>query len=361
MSLTSPKVAIVGAGLAGLTCARELSKSQKLSVTVIEKSSVLGGRCATKSWAHSKVDHGVHSFTIQSSQLKSLLFEDLKLNEQQIQKFPSHTFAKPYPDTTYSLDRFYCTLGNNFLGKVLANDLNLIHHATVHSISTSGKVKYRYHPRNSSFKDISQQYDFVVCAIPLPQAAAILDVPSNIHDIWSSIYAPNLTALLQYDIDKIPSTSLVHDAINLQGPSFYYCSTSIGDVSTWCENAKVNRQIAPSTVVIVTQASDAFSIDHLENEHWLPHIKTRTEKIWSIPSKALIQSFSKRWRYARVANPNVHSYMFNNIDDRILLTGDGITGTSQVESAILDGMRAAQDVMKRLNLSSDTKVTQSTP
>ena len=355
--MSLPKVAVVGAGLAGLTCARELSKSQKLNVTVIEKSSVLGGRCATKFWADSKVDHGVHSFTIQSSQVKSLLFEDLKLNEQQIKKFPSYTFAKPYPDDTYSLDRFYCTNGNNFLGNILANNLNLIHHATIHCISTSGKIDYRYHPRHSSPKNVSQQYDFVVCAIPLPQAAAILDISSSVQNTWSSIYAPNLTALLQYDIEKIPLTSAVHDAINLSGPSFYYRDTSIGDLSTWCENAKVNRQIAPSTVIIVTQASDAFSMNHLESQNWLPSIRTKTEEIWSIPNKALIQSFSKRWRYARVANPNIQSHVFNNADDKILLTGDGIIGTSQVESAISDGLRAAQDVMKRLDLTSNIKST----
>jgi renalase len=60
-SKTKPPVAIVGAGIAGLAAARQLSDAG-MAVTVFEKSGDIGGRMATRTLGTMTFDHGVPSF-----------------------------------------------------------------------------------------------------------------------------------------------------------------------------------------------------------------------------------------------------------------------------------------------------------
>ena len=83
--LTQPKkVVVVGAGLAGLACAYELSQ-RGFEVTLLERSPNLGGKIA--SWTIQvgnetfQMEHGFHGFFPQYYNLKSLV-KELEITEQ---------------------------------------------------------------------------------------------------------------------------------------------------------------------------------------------------------------------------------------------------------------------------------------
>ncbi|MGI9291496.1 MAG: FAD-dependent oxidoreductase, partial [Gammaproteobacteria bacterium] len=59
------RIAIIGAGLAGLTLARELKNST--DITVFEKSAGVGGRMATRSAPPYAFDHGAQFFIAKSA------------------------------------------------------------------------------------------------------------------------------------------------------------------------------------------------------------------------------------------------------------------------------------------------------
>ena len=65
------KIAVIGAGLAGLTVARELSQYHQ--VTVFEKSRGVGGRLATRYAGDYEFDHGAQFFTAKSPQFQAFL------------------------------------------------------------------------------------------------------------------------------------------------------------------------------------------------------------------------------------------------------------------------------------------------
>lgn len=69
---TPPTVAIIGAGIAGLTCARQL-QAQGLSVRVFEKSRGVGGRMSTRTGPSWQCDHGAQYFTAQSAPFRQEL------------------------------------------------------------------------------------------------------------------------------------------------------------------------------------------------------------------------------------------------------------------------------------------------
>lgn len=72
-------ITVVGAGIAGLTCAQQL-KSAGYSVVILEKSRGVGGRCATRQvqgQSDLKIDHGVRYLNIQG-ELTQALIEQLR-------------------------------------------------------------------------------------------------------------------------------------------------------------------------------------------------------------------------------------------------------------------------------------------
>jgi renalase len=63
------RIAVIGAGLAGLACARELARAD-VSVTVFEKARGLGGRLATRREGNLAFDHGAQYFTARNESFR---------------------------------------------------------------------------------------------------------------------------------------------------------------------------------------------------------------------------------------------------------------------------------------------------
>lgn len=64
--------AIIGAGMAGVTCARTLAQAGH-QVTLFEKSSGIGGRMATRDSVHGTFDHGAQYFTVRDPRFMQAL------------------------------------------------------------------------------------------------------------------------------------------------------------------------------------------------------------------------------------------------------------------------------------------------
>lgn len=61
--MNTPHIAIIGVGMAGVTCARTLRQAGH-NVTLFEKSRGVGGRMSTRSSAYGSFDHGAQYFTV---------------------------------------------------------------------------------------------------------------------------------------------------------------------------------------------------------------------------------------------------------------------------------------------------------
>ena len=63
--MAGARVAVIGAGIAGLACARELARADA-RVTVFERSRGLGGRLGTRRQGNLAFDHGAQYITSRS-------------------------------------------------------------------------------------------------------------------------------------------------------------------------------------------------------------------------------------------------------------------------------------------------------
>ena len=331
------RVAVIGAGVSGLCAARHLQASAlPVSITVFEKSRSLGGRLATKTnFPPAPLDHGAPFFALSASARD---FLSPLLPAGALRELPADAVrdaqGRPAPGAS---PRFYCAGGNAAVGAALAQGLDATR-ATVTAVTRAGVV--RATPHGAAAPAEHGPFDLVIVAVPLPQAAALLSAPPPVAARWAASFSPTLTALLTYDLRLVPDASPLHRAAAGRGPPF---AIRAGDVCAACDSYK--RPAADGIAVLVAHAGDAYSADHLEKDGdaWLPAVRERAEAAWAIPPRARVTSFAKRWRYARVREAwkgceEACPWM----GEKVLLTGDGVCGESQVGSVLEQGLRTGR-------------------
>lgn len=167
----APKVAVIGAGIAGLIAARTLLDSG-LEVSVFEKSRGTGGRAATRR-AEPKLafDHGAQYFTAYDPRFRQVVESWVEQGlaaswpAPLIQIGPAGVAAK-----TDQPERFVFVPGMSAIGRHLAKD-----------VPVRGDLRIaRLESRTTGWELIDTsgqtqgQFDFVIVAVPSPQAADLL-------------------------------------------------------------------------------------------------------------------------------------------------------------------------------------------
>ena len=172
-------VAVIGAGMAGLTCGRML-QAAGYEVTWFEKSRGVGGRLATRRLASGGwVDHGVRYWADQGGGLQTLTQE--LLTQGILHEWPAKGFfwaggLQPKPGMVYCGDR-----GVNAIAKHLAHgcDIRRQHRVNALAKTASGWQLIADSPDGP----IKFQADAVVLAIPAPQVLPLLQPLGAAEDL----------------------------------------------------------------------------------------------------------------------------------------------------------------------------------
>jgi renalase len=311
-------VAIIGAGLSGLSCAQALHAAG-VAVRVFERFPGVGGRCATQLWQGHLVDVGVQYFTAQSGEFKKELLTRLR----QFRPIVAPLFNQDnqvVADTTGP--RFYVLQGNSYFAHVLSQGLDLHLDTSVEDVS--------FGP--AGVECLGETYRAVVSSLPAPKTRRLFSLTQSPAE-----YEPCIVALLEYagtDLGRARECygRLLPDGTNALRASF-------------CENNKVGRIVGNKTVFVV-QAASSYSREfaHAPSDLYLPELVKQHEAIWSIPSGHLTASFGHVWHDARP----LHEFS-RQVD---LPPGAFICGDSRTESTVekvwLDGQKAAREVLAYL-------------
>ncbi|MFM8654186.1 MAG: NAD(P)-binding protein, partial [Verrucomicrobiota bacterium] len=252
-------IGIIGAGISGLVCGRAL-KIAGHQVTVLEKSRSLGGRCATRKFGDHVVDHGVQYFTLRDPEIR----KDVEgVAGVELQKLAAPILQAEPKGAVYreGEERFYLRSGNNRLGKLLAQGLEVLTETEVPKAEKSGR----------KWKAAEREFDGVVSCAPWPQTAALLGMKAG--DLG---FEPCLTVLLEYQVGRAGTDG-----------AYARMDPSGNDPLAWiaCENVKAGRVAAGCTVYVV-QASPKYSRQHIEQnpEFWASDLQVLLEKVWNLDS-----------------------------------------------------------------------------
>jgi renalase len=202
MQNKTPKLAVIGAGIAGLNLANLLSELAE--VTVFEKSDKLGGRIATHSAEGFSFDHGAQFFTAKSPAFKSFI-QSLqsqgviaRWDANFVEINGSVISAQRRWDETYP--HYVGSPNMNAIGRYMAQNLDVRFNQHVQSVQRD-QGAWLIKSTNAEVLGI---FDWVVFAIPALQASALLpDICQFKADLNDVVMQPCFALMLGYDVAKI--------------------------------------------------------------------------------------------------------------------------------------------------------------
>ncbi len=333
----SKRIAIVGAGLAGLAAAWRIHELEPEAQTVIfEKSRSLAGRCATRKWREHLVDHGAQYFTASKppfQQFLGSLGDSIQPMHSPILSLEGEEFTTPHGE------RYYHARGNNCLGRAMLDQLG-----QPVELRQENEVRQVAHHDGSWTINGQRDESFgaLMLTLPWPQTRLLLEqshlLPSEAAVIRR--FAPNLTGFLEYEGKPSGKAAEIYAQVDLTGDD------STEDLA-WsaCENHKEGR-IQSGKTVFVVQAGLRFSLTHLESpaDGWLPLLRAQLEELWELEHHRFIDSWGHRWRFARALDTGEEATPPRELAPGLFVAGDGRV-KSRVEACWMDGREAGEAVI----------------
>lgn len=193
------RVAVVGAGIAGLACARRLVASGH-EVKVYDKGRGVGGRAATRRIqigdSDLRFDHGAQYFTARGPAFRAEV--DRLVAAGAVERYPNSVIG--FTDTARTLfpdePRFVGAPGMNAMAKALADGLD---------VETSSSIRECTRDAHGWALALSDgvrtgPFDNVVIAVPAEQAAELLlpIAPSLAHEAQAARTSPCWAAMLLF-------------------------------------------------------------------------------------------------------------------------------------------------------------------
>lgn len=281
-SAAAARVAVIGAGLAGLMAARALSARGHV-VTSFEKSRAPGGRAATRRHEDVHFDHGAQYFTHLDSRLAASV--EAWARAGVVAPWDAHVVAirdgvvAPVSDST---TRWVAVPGMRALGAHLARDLTVRYDTTVRALVRDGLA---WRVLGDDRADLGA-FDQVLVTAPAPQTHALLapHAPSFTHALGAVPMHPCI-ALLVVLTDRPP---VAWDAafVNAHG------------VLSWvARNASKPGRGAHECWVV--HATAEWSRAHLEHDpaSLVPVLLEAFADVLGAPITA-VYATAHRWRYA---------------------------------------------------------------
>lgn len=325
-----PSIAVIGAGLAGLTLARELAGQAE--VTLFEKARGLGGRMSTRRQDDRQWDHGAQFFTARSRAFRQLLAPHIAAG----------TVAEWHPNlTTLSPDKppfkrpwfephYVAVPGMNALLKAMAAGQEVRLQTRVAHLRRRPDGWQLFDEQDGDLGT----FDRVVSSAPLPQTRELLGphlaepdalAPYAMAPCYALLLAVDAAALPAWDAARVNHAPLRWIAFNHRLPG---------------------RGPAGS---VVAHSTPEWAREHLEHDQdWVQQQLTESFlALTGLPARAIAGARLHRWRYALSNEPAEpgEGYVLDP-QTGLAACGDWCLG-GRVEAAFLSGRALARALSRR--------------
>jgi renalase len=330
-------VAIIGAGIAGLSCAQQLRQAG-YSVVIVEKSRGVGGRMATRRLGETCADHGVRYLEAQGNWLPSLIEVLRQRGILQVWQDQDNQF-----NNDAIITRYVAPAGMTAVAKFLTKGLDICLNRRVEAMTTT--AENTWHLRlNSPDETLTElTASAVILAIPAPQALMLLEplgktIPPVFLDSLSSVeFDPCITVIAGYQTN------------HLSLPSWQEQSLANHSDLDWIA-LDSSKRLNPKAPIFVLQSTADFANRYLDTED----LKPVAQELLSKAAKLLIPGLDSpewsqvhRWRYAFSKLALSQNYLYSATPLPLICCGDWCGG-NLIDGAINSGIAAAEMINQQL-------------
>ena len=283
MTIASAKVAVVGAGCAGLAAARHLTDAGA-QVTIFERDAGAGGRMATQCLHDRSYDHGAQFFSVREPEFVSTISRLTTSGVAAVWparwgRFHGSHMSQEEP----AEPRFVGVGGMNRIVAALAEGVVLIPDSDVTDLSRSqGHWIIEVEGR-----DPAGGFDIVILAVPAPEAASLLTgIAEFAIDIAAATYAPCWAVMAEFEM-PLP---IELDAIRIED-----------SILAWAARNSSKPGFDQSAETWVLHASPEWSLAYLDEpaEAVREVLLDRFRWVFRF-DEAACHATAHRWRYALV-------------------------------------------------------------
>jgi predicted NAD/FAD-dependent oxidoreductase len=338
--MSSPDVIIVGAGIAGLSCAGELTRGGA-RVKLIEKSRGVGGRCATRRVQGQPVDHGIAFYHGSDPAFYEAVAESDE--EGLIEGWPRNLSGEGHPcqPRAFNPREWRCALagGVNLLPKNLARDLDILRNNPVKAIKV-GKGEISLHADGAW----AHSAPSVVFAMPATQARTLLT------DAGAEPALVSARALLEMVGSSCCLTLLAGYSSQAASPEWDICYPEESRALQLAVNDSAKRK-QPRELILVYQALPSWSKNNLgaRREEWAHALLNEAGHLFGQWAAEPEWVEDHVWRYARADHGSefISPVLFElEGGARICLAGEAFGRGGGVQAAWSSGTRLARRLMK---------------
>jgi predicted NAD/FAD-dependent oxidoreductase len=285
---------IIGAGISGLTAAKNIKEIGLGSVLVLEKSRGVGGRMATRRNFGTRFDHGAQFYRLKSEISKlHQIWTDQKINHQW----------------------FVSSIGNHWCGKdgmtalikSLANNIDIQFEKQIQSIRYDNNCWTLVSNKNEEWTCLN-----LIFTAPLPQALLLLkDSAINIPSELSSIQYTKALVLLITLKQKIQSSPQGYKEF-IEDDFF-----SISD--------QESKGVSSIPALTLTMSAD-FSEENFDKSDEEISKKILDHFTLKYPESVILDYELKKWRYCKATS--TATSLFSEVRPGLFLIGDAFGGSS---------------------------------
>jgi renalase len=324
VSQNERRIAIIGAGISGLSCATLLNKNH-VSATIFDKSRGPGGRMSTRRKGESKFDHGAQYFTASHEDfLQQLIeWETVGLVAQWAGRFANWQEGH-ISEKSPKRKRWVGVPRMSALCRGLSQGLQVRYGVRIHRIEPMNQQWFLVDENERSY----EPFDSVIVSCPGPQAAALLPVESHLHQHAKTLtYSPCWAVMAELE----STINTEFDGIHFQGHPLGWAAKDSskpqrarGERWVLHASAKWSQQHVDTTPeVIIQKLTQAFNhIGNIQPQHCTAH----------------------RWLYALASHSDGSAAMYDQ-HLQLGLCGDALS-EPKVEGAWRSGQQMAKLILE---------------
>ena len=325
------KIAIIGTGISGLTCAHYLK--ELADITLFEKSRGVGGRISTRRADPFCFDHGAQYFTAQSKEFKTFIKPLLKQEiivpwHSRFVAFQKYNVAKRL--STSIDDKYYIGVPSmSSIGKYLVDGLDIRLSTHISNVDLN-RNRWTLTTKSGERHD---GFDWVIVTAPAPQTIELMPSVFKFYD----------------ELDDYEMTSCVSLMLGFEKPlnlSFDCAKITDSDIEWISVNS--NKPGRNDHYSLLVQASTHWVDQHLNDgrEAILKHLSKETSLTIEKDLSKAVHKDIHIWRFSRGYNQQ-KSHILVDKKSKLAACGDWCVG-SDVESAFTSAFNVSRVIKEFL-------------